>query len=377
MGSNLTVTHTMEARHPGDCYLYISYDGANPINFFKIAALKGCGAPNGLDPPTPYTATIDLPAALPPCDHCVLRWEWTAHQQVSDIEFYVQCADIKIESTAGPTMPSPMVAIAGIGHLPSDASSYRNPYNGEFGDQWLIGPNVASFSPCNAGSAGCIGAGGGASSTTASSMISSTTGGGATSTTRAASTVSAPTGSTSRSTSAATSVSSGAPGTTTLLPSTTGGSCDQTCEDSLGSAACRPADAAWNMCSAGGSWWTSGCHATCDTCGSGLPPCGQCDHKCTNIKSDTECGTKIQESAGALCSGGWGAWWLDQCRLACGACDGTPPPCSTPPSLPSEDALAFTGSNSQGGGQTGLAMSSCFKRILHLLPLAVTLALHA
>merc|ERR1712039_659644 len=102
---------------------------------------------------------------------------WTAHQQVVNIEFYVTCADIKIESTAGPTMPSPMVAIAGIEHLPSSASSYRNPYNGEFGDQWLVGPNVASFSPCNAGSAGCIGAGMGASSTSATSMISSTTGG--------------------------------------------------------------------------------------------------------------------------------------------------------------------------------------------------------
>merc|ERR1712050_486565 len=247
----------------------------------------------------------------------------------SNIEFYVQCADIKIESTAG--------------------------------------------------SAGCIGAGGGASSTTASSMISSTTGGGATSTTRAVSTVSATTGSTSRSTSAATSVSSGAPGTTTLLPSTTGGSCDQTCEDSLGSAACRQADAAWNMCSAADSnpHWTSGCQATCARCSSGLPPCGQCDHKCTNLRSDSDCGMRIQMSAGALCSGGWGAWWLDQCRLACGACDGTLPPCSTPPpSLPSSDALASLGSNSQVGGQTGRVMSSCFKRIVHLLALAVILALH-
>jgi hypothetical protein len=84
-GTSLTVTHTMEAAHPGDCYFYLSYDGPNPVNFFKIAAIKGCGAPDGVTPPTPYTTTIDLPAALPSCDHCVLRWEWTAHQQVVNI----------------------------------------------------------------------------------------------------------------------------------------------------------------------------------------------------------------------------------------------------------------------------------------------------
>merc|ERR1712187_362875 len=119
---------------------------------------------------------------------------------------------------------------------------------------------------------------------------------------------------------------------------------DQTCVDSLGSAACRQADVAWNMCSAAGSdpHWTSGCQATCARCSSGLPPCGQCDHKCTNLRSDTDCGMRIQMSAGALCSGGWGAWWLDQCRLACGACDGTLPP------------LQYTSAVSTSLGCTGL-----------------------
>merc|ERR1712187_673198 len=103
-----------------------------------------------------YETEIVLPAALPPCDHCVLRWEWTAHQQVSNIEFYVQCADIKIVSNAGPTKPSTVVAITGLQHLPSTAAGYRKVYNGEFGDQYLLAPAIATFSSCVAGSAGCI-----------------------------------------------------------------------------------------------------------------------------------------------------------------------------------------------------------------------------
>ena len=45
--------------------------------------------------------------------------------------FYVQCADVKISSSAGPTKPSPVVAISGIEHLPAEASAYRNVYNGQ------------------------------------------------------------------------------------------------------------------------------------------------------------------------------------------------------------------------------------------------------
>ena len=51
--------------------------------------------------------------------------------KVVDIEFYVQCADVKISSTAGPMLPSPITAISGIEHLPQDASGYRKAYNGQ------------------------------------------------------------------------------------------------------------------------------------------------------------------------------------------------------------------------------------------------------
>ncbi|CAK9090380.1 unnamed protein product [Durusdinium trenchii] len=142
-GETFEATWTMEAGHPGDCYFYLSYDAdpSNAVNFFKIAAIPGCGAPDGLNIPASVTTTVLLPPEVPACDHCVLRWEWTAHQQVVDIEFYVQCADVKITSTAGPTLPSPITAIAGIEHLPQDASGYRKVYNGQGPEeQYLIGP---------------------------------------------------------------------------------------------------------------------------------------------------------------------------------------------------------------------------------------------
>ena len=44
--------------------------------------------------------TLALPSWLPGSEHAVLRWEWTSVQQVSNIEFYVGCADVKIVGTA-------------------------------------------------------------------------------------------------------------------------------------------------------------------------------------------------------------------------------------------------------------------------------------
>jgi len=61
-------------------------DPSNAVNFFKFAAIPGCGAADGLAIPSSVTMTVQLPAELPACEHCVLRWEWTAHQQVGSYE---------------------------------------------------------------------------------------------------------------------------------------------------------------------------------------------------------------------------------------------------------------------------------------------------
>lgn len=172
-GQSFDATWTMEAGHPGDCYFYLSYDEDPSVaeNFFKVAAIPGCGAPDGLNIPSSVTMAVQLPAELPPCEHCVLRWEWTGHQQVVDIEFYVQCADVQITSSATPVIPSPLTAIAGIEHLPQDASGYRQVYSGQGpAEQYLVGPAIASYTPCSAGTPGCIGSG--ATGTTGSSGAS-------------------------------------------------------------------------------------------------------------------------------------------------------------------------------------------------------------
>lgn len=177
-GESFDATWTMEAGHPGDCYFYLSYDEdpSSATNFFKIAAIPGCGAPDGLNIPSSVTMAVQLPAELPPCEHCVLRWEWTGHQQVVDIEFYVQCADVQITSSATPVIPRPMTAISGIEHLPQDASGYRQVYSGQGpSEQYLVGPAIASYTPCSAGTPGCLGASGvtGSATTAAATAASS------------------------------------------------------------------------------------------------------------------------------------------------------------------------------------------------------------
>lgn len=154
-GQSLSVQWTFEANHPGDCSLYISYDesitsfGAQS-SWYKLADFPGCADKSALTPLTapPLTNewTIQLPEELPQCDHCVLRWEWLAVQQVTNVEFYVSCSDIKVESVVqniAEEIAHPRVWIDGIGHLPDTASSYRKAYDGEFGYEYLVGPAVA------------------------------------------------------------------------------------------------------------------------------------------------------------------------------------------------------------------------------------------
>jgi len=176
-GSSFDVTWTMEAGHPGDCYFYVSYDPdpSNAVNFFKIAAIPGCGAPDGLNIPSSVSTSVLLPPELPACEHCVLRWEWTGHQQVVNIEFYVQCADIKIASSAQPVLPSPVTPISGIEHLPQGADGYRKVYNGQGPEeQYLVGPAIATYSSCDANTPGCLGLGVAAISTSSGAAATPT-----------------------------------------------------------------------------------------------------------------------------------------------------------------------------------------------------------
>jgi hypothetical protein len=99
-GETIDVEWTLSAVHPGDCYLWLSYDTNvdEPENWFKIAAFPGCVDKNafdagfsGRDPRTSNKWPVKLPSWLASCDHCVLRWEWVTVQQVIDNEYFVTC----------------------------------------------------------------------------------------------------------------------------------------------------------------------------------------------------------------------------------------------------------------------------------------------
>lgn len=113
---------TFEAPHPGDCSIWLSYDTNfdSPLNWIKLKDIPGCLSPNGIDTIQGVnTYSFILPEFLPSCENCVLRWEWYTVQQVSNVEFYVNCADVKIINNKNNNCakPGPTTQINGIEHL--------------------------------------------------------------------------------------------------------------------------------------------------------------------------------------------------------------------------------------------------------------------
>ena len=121
-GDTIQVELTIEAPHPGDCSLWLSYDTNvdSPQNWFKLKDYPGCFSPNGIDTfQGSKSIPVFFPKELPSCDHCILRWEWYTVQQVSNVEFYINCVDIKIVNNLNNNcnIPSPTTQINGIEHL--------------------------------------------------------------------------------------------------------------------------------------------------------------------------------------------------------------------------------------------------------------------
>ena len=143
-----------------------------PEYWYKIANFPGC----------PLTGTIDIPSDIPASEHSVFRWEWSAHHVVvnGQVEFYVACHDVNIESTAGPGRPDPLITIASpnpVGHLSNVASDYRDlstPYSYRPGN--MVGPSVASWTDCEVGTYACIAPDGFVPSSTTTTSTSDGTG---------------------------------------------------------------------------------------------------------------------------------------------------------------------------------------------------------
>jgi len=95
-GSTLDLMWDFGAAHVGDCAVFISYDiSANRADqkYFKIANLPDCRAQNK------QAVTITLPDFLP-AGQAVLRWDWSALHTWPSVEFYSQCIDLQISSSA-------------------------------------------------------------------------------------------------------------------------------------------------------------------------------------------------------------------------------------------------------------------------------------
>ena len=136
-----------------------------PSNWIKLADFPGCvdqskvASFDGNSPDRYNEWEITLPAWLPASEHAVLRWEWTSVQQVTNIEFYVTCADVKVMGTAEVPDSSflakvtPLSAFTGTSHLPADAGAYRKvtatlepyPNLGALGPTDLLTPHVRPY----------------------------------------------------------------------------------------------------------------------------------------------------------------------------------------------------------------------------------------
>ena len=98
-GAPLAIEWYLQANHPGDCALYISYDTDlldTPRRWIKLKNFVGCAGDAGmLDPTVPpsgiNTATVTLPDWLPSCDHCVIRWEWCVSQSQPCSSHFAPC----------------------------------------------------------------------------------------------------------------------------------------------------------------------------------------------------------------------------------------------------------------------------------------------
>lgn len=143
-GNNLNVKIDFAALHVGDCFFYLSYDQDSDINkkWFKIAQIAECEKLSGQIIP------ISIPAELPSCDHCTLRFEqYSLHLWPSNVEFYCQCVDISIQESNSQQTKSigfPIVSIPG--HLPTSnfGQFYRDPFSGTT-PFFFTGPPLANF----------------------------------------------------------------------------------------------------------------------------------------------------------------------------------------------------------------------------------------
>jgi len=145
-GNDQNINIDFNAVHPGDCMVYLTYDGDKPDSqklWFKIWQQHDC---------INHTSyNVNIPNYLPSGDHVVFRWEWYALHNIDYpehyVEYYVQCVDAKLIGKTSGALPQPQFHIPG--HLPAltgvwtqGNNNYWNIYNKEL--EYFVGPALAS-----------------------------------------------------------------------------------------------------------------------------------------------------------------------------------------------------------------------------------------
>ncbi|KAG5455767.1 MAG: hypothetical protein BJ554DRAFT_4705 [Olpidium bornovanus] len=112
-GSTLPVELYGTAPHSGGhCQFSVSYDGEK--NFVVLKTIvHDCMRPEGGG----LTPSVQVPADLPPCASCVFAWTWI--NAVGNREYYMNCADVKIESSAKGSFTGPALTIANLPGYPT------------------------------------------------------------------------------------------------------------------------------------------------------------------------------------------------------------------------------------------------------------------
>ncbi|KAG5459138.1 MAG: hypothetical protein BJ554DRAFT_497, partial [Olpidium bornovanus] len=118
-GGEVRVELTGGAPHGGGhCQFAVSYDGGRSFGVLKTLVRNCMAGGEGLTP------AVALPADLPACSSCVFAWTWI--NAIGNREFYMNCADVEIQSAGGRPVTLPALTVANLPGYPT-VPEFPNP----------------------------------------------------------------------------------------------------------------------------------------------------------------------------------------------------------------------------------------------------------
>lgn len=105
LGAGETLTVELHGKAPhggGHCEFSVSYDEGKTFVVIK-QIIHDCMTKDELN------YDVDLPEDLPSCDSCIFAWTWV--NAIGNREYYMNCADVSIESSSTGPFTGPMLTI--------------------------------------------------------------------------------------------------------------------------------------------------------------------------------------------------------------------------------------------------------------------------